>query len=204
MHSGDCNRSALRHSVVAPLKSGFRQFIAAYLAVCLVLAGAVGLSPALHTLVEHGGKGTPHVHGRFDCAHAQPASHRHADGEVHSHVPSEIPTGSGSNRGARIFVHSSGAFPGADVLVARLWQRVQDWLAQQNSSPASPDAGGEHHHDSLASSLAGGLIDQADPVVCCDSEPNAVALLCSPSSDRVHAFDRENRFSPRGPPVIPG
>lgn len=204
MDACDCNPSSKRHSVSRRVKLGLRQFIAAYLAACLMLAGAVGLSPALHTLVEHGGRGNAHVHGRFDFDPAHSSSHRHADGEEHSHAPTEIPTGSGDGRSARIFVHSPDAFPGADVLVVRLWQRVQDWLAQQESPPASPDAGGEHHHDSLASSLAGGLIDQADPVVCCDSEPNSVTLRDSPSSDRVHAFDRENRFSPRGPPVTPG
>lgn len=204
MLSCDCNRSVLRHSVLARLKSGLRQFIAAYLAACLVLAGAVGLSPALHTLVEHGGKGALHVHGRFDFAHAHAASHRHAGGEEHAHLLPEASPGSGSKRAARILVHSSDAFPGADVLVARLWQRIQDWLAHPESTPASRDAGGEHHHDSLISSLTGGLVDQADPVVACHSSSGQVSLRSIPSSDRVCTFAADVQFAPRGPPVIQG
>lgn len=204
MDAFNCNRPPKRQPAFTRLKPGLRQFIAAYLAACLVLAGVAGLSPALHTLIEHGGKGAPHVHGQLDSAHANPASHRHADGKEHSHAHSENSPASGNVHAARIFAHSSGAFPGADALAARLWQRVQDWLAQQESSPASSDAGGEHHHDSLASLLTGGLIDQADPAVSCDSEPAAAVLRCSPSSDRIHAFDWEARFAPRGPPAVQG
>ena len=199
-----CNRPSKRQSTVTRLKAGLQKLIAAYLAASLVLAGVVGLSPALHALLEHGGKGAPHVHGRFESAHKNSATHRHADGEEHSHGPSEISRASDNNHAAGIFVHSPDAFPGADVLVARLWQRVQGWLVQQEPSPASSDAGGEHHHDSLASSLTGGLVDYADPAVSCDSEPAAVVLRSSPSSDRVHAFDWEARFAPRGPPVVQG
>lgn len=204
MDAFDCNHPSKRQSPLTRLKLGLRQLIAAYLAACLVLAGVVGLSPALHTLIEHGGEGALHVHGRFDSTPASSAPHRHADSEEHFHAHPEIPRASGNARAAGIFVHSPDAFPGADVLVARLWQRVSDWLAQQESSPVSSDGGGAHHHDSLASSLTGGLVDQADPVVCCDSGPDTVSLSSSPSSDRVHALDADVQFAPRGPPAVQG
>lgn len=187
------------------MKLGLRQFIAAYIAACLLLAGVAGLSPELHNLIEHGGKGSPHVHGWIDSPQPTAASHRHADGEEHFHAPTDAAPASGDGTSSRLFVHSSDAFPGADVLVARFWQRLQDWLSQQESTPAAPDAGNEHHHDSLASSLTGGLVDQSDPVVSFEILVLVtVSLRFSPSADRVHPFDLEPRFAPRGPPAQQG
>lgn len=204
MLSCDCNRSPERYAAFNPLNLGLRQSIAAYLAACLVLAGAIGLSPALHTLVEHGGTGAPHIHGRLDFAHAQAMPHRHGGDEEHTHVPSEIPLASSSDRAVKIFAHSADAFPGADVLVARLWERLQEWLAQRDSSEPQSEQNGGHHHDSLASLLAAGLIELSESLVPCLAEPPAATLRFSPSSDRVPAFDWQAQSAPRGPPTLPG
>jgi hypothetical protein len=55
------------------------QTVSCFLAVCLAFAGAIGLSPSLHTAIEHGGHGTEHTHvlrhthGGTCHAHALPA-----------------------------------------------------------------------------------------------------------------------------------
>ena len=43
------------------VKLMFCKFIAACLALSIGFAGMVGLSPALHQLVEHGGAGVAHI-----------------------------------------------------------------------------------------------------------------------------------------------
>ena len=62
------------------------QIISAYVALCLAMAGLVGLSPALHQWIEHGGQGTPHLHSHGIANSEFPDFrnyHRHTDGSSH-------------------------------------------------------------------------------------------------------------------------
>ena len=77
------------HAPHPPMKP-WRQILAAYVALCVAFAGAVGLSPVLHRWVEHGGEGPAHVHARSSATlertlHPHPHPHHHDSPPDHHH-----------------------------------------------------------------------------------------------------------------------
>jgi hypothetical protein len=118
----------------------------------LVLAGAIGVSPWLHWLVEHDGHGTAHSHvgqvefeGATVAAEARWRAHSQGGGHVHHH---------------HHHFEAEGHFrlPSDD-------SRLSGGLAQ--GSNEKDDAGSEpehsdpaHHHDSLPQWLISGLLEQ--------------------------------------------
>src|SRR5262245_43210238 len=80
--------SGMDDTLRATAMKRIHQFIACLLAVCVAGAGAVGLNPFLHRLVEHGGHGADHVHIiRPHYALHEAHAHVHGDGQIHSHAP---------------------------------------------------------------------------------------------------------------------
>lgn len=173
-----------------------RQLLAAYLAVCLALAGLVGISPALHVLVEHGGNGPSHVHRAELQQSARKTSgtlHEHGEsGHTHSHPPAPEPD-------THLFVHSSGALPRVDVLASTFWHHVHEWLRHRDSA-SSQQSAGDHHHDSLASLLVSGLIDGASTDVDSVVYLHAREFCVAPLVTIPRGCDWDAQSAPRGPP----
>lgn len=197
----DCILLRRRHDAVIRVMTGIRQLVSLYLALCLVLAGAVGLSPSLHRLIEHGGKGGAHVHGRQEL-HSSTAPHHHNEAPAHSHPPA-LTTSVGAGH---LLVHAESAFPSTDVLLARLWHGLQHLFDAERyfHDHESNGEDADHHHDSLAGLLAGGLIDHVDP--------SADSLVSAPLTDvqvlplisRLPFFDWNAQATTRGPPSCQG
>lgn len=157
----------------------FPQITAAYLGLCLALAGATGLSPVLHRLLEHGNHGPAHTHSALAKFAASPDHDPpHPAGHIHLH---RHQTG-----------HSSEPFATAREVafplhsLARLWRAWSDRLAGDDgeSSPSPTQAPG-HTHDSLPQMLLSGLIEQPIDVpllpqvrVLCDFQPRPAHSFC--------------------------
>jgi hypothetical protein len=203
MAPDDCNRTWRWQPLRVRVKAGLRQIIAAYLAACLVLAGMVGLSPSLHVLLEHGGDGPAHVHGRK--AQVRPSSlvaqPREQSSARVSHPHADVSSRAGSTT---LFVHSSTTFPAVDELVARFWHRLHHWLEHESSAPVPRNAAPEHRHDSLASLLAEGGVEPANTLIHCVEAGCSFSRCLLTAPERLRGFDRDLQSSPRAPPASQG
>lgn len=174
--SQDRTRTSSRRRCLRGASSMWVRGAACYLAICLLLANWIGLSPWLHRWLEHGGVGIEHSH-RLDSSglpHSLKAhSHLHADGVTHTH----------SAAWERHHVHSKASllasggssFPTpVEVLdgVLRTMRGMALWISKneqgQSTVPqASQDSESrpnppDHQHHGLAELLAEGLVDQAE------------------------------------------
>jgi hypothetical protein len=171
------------------------QLVAWYLALCLALAGVVGLSPALHRLIEHGGHGPAHIH----AAGAQrELSHHHGEGHSHEHF---VPSSSIAVQKLKHQFTHRHEFTLATLPVRALLQLASELLASDAADSNSKEKAPSHHHDSLSQLVASGLIDQHFE---CDLL-NAVYCSILASVDAVDARllvrDLDPQASPRAPPV---
>ena len=135
-----------------------QQILSGYVALCLALAGFVGTSPTLHRLIEHGGRGVAHVH--FHGTDGMIVlGHRHDQPAVDTQERRAAATQSVSRT---LFVHSHQPAAVPAIQLDRLWHALGHLLAPEGEDPA-PDTSEDpaHHHDSLAQTLAGGLIEQS-------------------------------------------
>ena len=168
-------------------------WIACYLALCFAFAGAVGVSPGLHRLVEHVGQGPAHTHFGFrsQAASAVPL-HQHGDGRWHTDA--EV-----NPRPAGLFQHSSGSFQLPDV--SRLWHGLSRLFEQAASSESSPSKGvPAHEHHSLFQLMASGLVDQPLLAEILPSIPLASVSLSFVANAPFVARDWDAQTSSRGPP----
>lgn len=127
------------------------------LVLCLLLAGAVGLSPVLHSWVEHGGQGRAHSH-QGGVALAATGGHTHADGSRHDQsrlLRPDFPRG--------VFVWCDTSVAAEKLNLSHIWQSLGHFFAPRpDDSSDSPEKNHPGHgHHSLAQSLAGGLIEFA-------------------------------------------
>lgn len=149
------------------------QLVSAYLAICVALAGSVGVNPLLHRWVEHGGQGPAHVHLRAP-AHAHPhapAPFRNIDPAASApRTVDAVPRGFG-----RVFVHPHAAFDLPTAPLAELWHALSHLLGERSSdsstgsdpdsrSPSPSDRAPDpsdpgHRHDSLVQLLTDGLVE---------------------------------------------
>jgi hypothetical protein len=189
----------------------WRQILATYVALCVAFAGAVGLSPALHHWVEHGGQGPVHVHARSSAAleqarlsHAHPHTHPHdhdheADPGLHpSHAFAEFPSAA---RAAFATAH-----PSFNVSFARLaaaWHELTHFLGNrgaenpdESSDPTYPD----HHHQSLAQLLADGWVEASLDLPRLVRPGIPCVLLGFALQFRPHALPWDAQTAGRAPP----
>jgi len=143
----------------------WRQIASGYLALCLALAGLMGISPDLHRLLEHGGHGAAHSHRGLSAFEQDyhPHGEDHSHPQPHPHLHEANPENGGEPHG-RIFVsnHRSFSLPLEKVWLAAVrW--VDQWATNMDDAPASSPSGEEpgHEHHSLAQLLANGLLEQA-------------------------------------------
>lgn len=167
----------------------FRPWIIGYLVLCFAFAGAVGLSPFLHQLIEHGGHGAWHTH-RGEGKHL---------GFAHESVPVELQTEATSHNEVRqrpVFTRNHRPFKLPTAQFARLTGVMADLLGV----PEHPIGEGEHEHHSLAQLLANGLLDQHIEIpIAPHFVPSGSYLLLS--ADELLLASIWNAQTPdRGPP----
>ena len=128
-----------------------------YLALSLMFGGLVGIVPALHQLVEHGGRGPLHTHhDALTCRLTMALSHE--EGSIHSrsHFPEPL-----DHNG--LFVHSYAPFRFPSLPLARFWHGLCHFTelnAPGASEPSRSKDGPGHEHHSLAQMMINGLVDQ--------------------------------------------
>lgn len=178
--------------------------------MCLALAGAVGIIPELHRLLEHGGQGPAHTH-RADWAEgaSHPHPHRHparATENNGSGPESDALVSSVSRPSVRLLSHPH-EFTLPSLPLREIWNAFVHALStsEADGPASSPERGlPGHHHQGLVQMLVGGLLDQ--PM----EWPSLVSL---PLPSIGHAFPpRIAPFSApwspqnpsRGPPFLEG
>ena len=170
--------------------------LACYLALCLAFAGLVGVNPALHRLVEHGGQGPAHTHPR-GLAHTVPDAgwHDHGDGQAHRHAAPDLPARS-------LFSHKYTP-TGEPLLSLRgLWGALKAVAGTSPSSNQPQPAGDEgHHHHSLAQLLASGLIDQHLDAPVLTGPPISFVVVCCFADSPLLIPDWDAQSASRGPPT---
>ena len=175
-----------------------QQLLSFYLALCVAFAGAVGLSPALHVFVEHGGEGRAHTHVG-------------ADGVAHSHVegarskPGVFRIAAPAETAARSVIIPSGAWKPVTLLglqpqdlgrsLERLFAKV---AAHLPSAPAKNDAG--HTHHSLPQMLVGGVVEGTVVAPCLVFAPETFAFVSLLSDPRPAPAPWYAPTASRGPP----
>lgn len=149
-----------------------------YLVLCLVLAGAVGLSPLLHVWLEHGGVGAAHVHWSGVAAHSEPP-YPHPDYR-------------------KLLVNHGDAFDLPDL---RTLGRLLALFVPGNEHDHSKQRS-QHEHQSLAQLMLSGLVEQPLP----DSHFEIYLGSCVAERLSFHTFCAANPFdlqsAGRAPPFI--
>jgi len=139
-----------------------QQLVAGYVALCLALAGTVGISPVLHQWIEHAGQGHPHLHIGGQ-SHSTTAVHHHDQGEEHAHEHGQAHehySFSGQPAQSGLFVHNVRGIETSQI-ASRLWRWIADAFdpaTTANDPPPDSDEPGHEHH-SLAQLLASGLVE---------------------------------------------
>src|SRR4051812_23506401 len=158
-----------------------KQLVSFYLALSVALAGAVGLSPALHRLIEHGGLGPAH-------SHAFPAHERFQPAAQSSF--------------ADLLVHHQRAFALPAIPFGKIWHNLAHFLtdASQPEPPSKNSRGHEHH--SLAQMMASGFAEQALDAVFFECRRFPIGFQPFPP-EIVPAHTRfELQGAGRGPPSL--
>jgi hypothetical protein len=166
-----------------------RQLTALFLSASFVVSGFAGLSPLLHVLLEHGGRGPLHVH--------------------HHNAPIKARSGfsPAAVKGIRVSVRpaplSARLMKLPQALLGGMWHNLLHALADdETGGPVSAPAA--HHHDSLAQSLASGGVTVAltgMPVL--GAPVRAVLYVLSSDAVRTAGEFQSHRFG-RGPPAPRG
>ena len=137
------------------------QLISCCLALGFALAGAIGINPVLHQLIEHGGHGPAHTHSAMMAsANALSVWHDDGDGRLHQHLLR--PPAPTQTRLQRPFAHSH-EFELPAIPVGRLLHAFSQLLETGSSNPAGSvpsDNPAGHQHHSLPQMLLTGLLDQ--------------------------------------------
>lgn len=185
-----------------------RQLTACYLALCLAAGGAVGLSPVLHHLIEHGGQGPRHVHWGLapraaSAPEARAEAHHHGDEHWHRHDAE--PVRAIESRRTSLLEHSverHGVRKFSLSRLARGLARLIETAAPAHPRPAHPaDAPADHRHDSVFQLLAGGLVDQAPDALPTVFLPSPRVPCATPASRPAVIRDWDAQTASRGPPA---
>lgn len=176
----------------------WQQLLSFCLVLCVALAGAVGLSPALHVFVEHGGHGASHTHlGAGGVAYSHEDVCPPEPGVFRTVVPPAA-----ASQSAKLFLAESkpltlfGLQP--QDMVHAFGRLIAKALAHLPAAPSPGNAG--HTHHSLAQMLINGVVEGAAVAPLFAFAPEQftfVSLL--PDSRRASS----NWYAPtagRGPP----
>ncbi len=182
-------------NAVAVMKN-LHKLVAACLALCFALAGAVGLSPALHKWVEHGGQGVGHVH-YVTSAEGRSIEVRHDATAPAPQLP--IPRGHPA-----VTVRSSAAASPTGIFLSRFWQALNKGCADlktESRAPSSAPQQPSHQHHSLPELLAGGLVDQAYEFPALAPPPETFASPITFVTQLAQAFAWDAQTAGRAPPI---
>ena len=180
----------------------FHQLISCYLALGFVFAGAVGLSPVLHQLIEHGGRGPVHTHsGREATANVLAVWHNDGDGRFHQHLLR--PPSAEQVRPKKPFTEAD-KFELPDIPLSRallaLTRIFESGAAHPLESSPSDSAPGHQHH-SLPQMLLTGLLDQCSDVPLAEFVFAPAIFLAPPADVLLLASDWDAQTLSRGPPA---
>ncbi len=178
----------------------YRQLTCLYLACCLGLAGAAGISPSFHRLIEHGGRGAPHTHfGVSSSAVESSPSTDPGSGAFPWHSSSFLL--SEVHQFNRLVVPEDGLDQRSSPRSLRPKQDLHNFLeADPAGKPTPSDQAPRHHHDSLPQRIASGLLDlHLDYPLLCHPR-GLLARRSSPSDVPAVVRDWDIQTAPRGPP----
>jgi hypothetical protein len=179
----------------------WRQIISCYLALCVALAGAVGLSPVLHVMVEHGGHGHAHSHAGFQRSGKVTLEHAH--NHPHSHPHSNFHSGS-RDQLSRLIAEKYPPQKLFGLELKDVYRAVGGWVAQAfEHLPQAPadNESGSHTHHSLAQMLLNGTVEgvaDVPPLVCA---PILFRFSDQISSARFSASHFDAQSASRAPPA---
>lgn len=170
-----------------------RQFTATSLVLCLLTAGAIGVSPVLHRLIEHGGQGGIHAHlaGKHASASHRNTRHPHAHGRFEQTRSPEL-------------VEAKQERNSAAIHLIRL---AHDWIHQpagHSSVPADSSSDEPNHeHHTLPQTLLNGLVEQHLDIPLLH-KPVAMSdfIACSPETFFL-SRDLDAQSASRAPPSFP-
>ncbi|MEO5616678.1 MAG: hypothetical protein ABIS67_02825 [Candidatus Eisenbacteria bacterium] len=176
--------------------SRLRQLVAVYLAVTLAIAGAAGLSPLLHQLLEHSGQGAPHLHHGGVLARVDEPSNK-----APAVVPGEV---------LRVRLKSSAVQGHRPFSLPKLSLRLLHQLSHgpvdhsgEPVPPASPDAPGHQHH-SLAQTLASGLVEAPGSAGLAPFAAPEILRVTPQVPVRLSARELDRQSAGRAPPAARG
>lgn len=194
-------RAAPVINLVKTVTKRFRQLLSCYLALCVSLAGAIGISPVLHRLVEHGGQGPLHVHYSAPItaeALAQPQDQASMH-PVRAHFAAQA-------RSHESFAHASGGLDCPRIRLSRALHALTHFLdggASSSSERAAPGAPAGHRHGSLAQLMASGLVNQFAAISLLPPIPAPVLPNRSASISVWPETPWDAQSASRGPPASP-
>ncbi len=173
-----------------------QQLTSCYLVLCLAFAGAIGISPCLHQLIEHGGNGPAHAH-RGDASNFSITAHTHDHGIVHPKIlHSERAT-----HPTDLFAHSYKPFELPTIPLHQLWHAFSHLLDVPTPSESSTSNDGPGHgHHSLFQLIASGLVDQPLDLPLPSFVPYEFAFPNLSQPTFVAARDWDAQTATRGPP----
>ena len=174
----------------------WQQLLSFYLVLCVAFAGAVGISPVLHVMLEHGGEGHAHSHAGFQNGGNIAGEHAHP----HPHI--EAPSSS-DDALVRLLAEKCPPSKLFGVTLEDVYRAIGDWIAQAfEHLPGTPDGEGTGHtHHSLSQMLLGGTVEGVLDVPPLVFAPTAIAFSPSSSSASFVASEFEAQTASRAPPA---
>jgi hypothetical protein len=158
----------------------FRQLLAVYLAVTLAVAGATGLSPWLHQLLEHGGHGAPHVHRGASAVQAVRL------------------------KGTQARAHHSFALPSFPARWLRQLAHRLAHAAETSQDSQTPNDTPDHQHHSLAQTLANGSVEAPAWAGLSLSVAPGIQRDCPRVPVRDSGRELDRQAASRAPPTVRG
>lgn len=192
--------SAFQYASSIPMRLG-RRLIACYLALCFAFAGAVGVSPILHRLIEHGGQGPDHTHNHFVARGTDfESAHQHGDAPLHRHTPAKVVP-----RPAAALSHSFKPFELPKIPLNGIWRALNHFLAVASASESSPSKDKpRHEHHSLFQLIVSGLVEQPLDVPILSFVPFEFISRDFVAEAFLAAHDWDAQTASRAPPLAKG
>lgn len=182
-----------------------RHIVSWYVALCVAFAGVVGISPLLHQVVEHGGRGPAHVHARIARSHTPPVHPHHHGPSERSHDSFVFPFPESSPSPGSVFVHGHPSFRFPTESLARLWHALGHFISGDPEDPygtpfdpSHPD----HSHHSLAQLMADGLVEGVIDLPRLPGLSSPTSKVCSPFQALLPNPPWDAQTAGRGPPTV--
>ncbi len=167
-----------------------QKFLGCSLALAVLLAGAIGISPVLHVLIEHGGASTAHTHFGAKVSY--------------SHTHSRLPAAAAAVKPLKPLRLQTAPpltlFGLQPQSLFRSAARLASGLL--HSIPAPPDGtDSSHTHHSLAQMLLSGAVEFSLDVPAVSPVCPSEQFAATPSTTVVRSFEWQAQTASRAPPL---